>query len=135
MLYLRTWKHSSAGMSARLTSGRPRVRAPLLPFSIESRKLKDFPVKLKVCGFLFRLALIKKGITPSSVAMWQLFKANQKSGYLSHHKYIQGHQYQNVYWFDFFSFSRSYTITDFTCGFTIQYSLTPAVRYLNSFIP
>ena len=32
VLYLRTWKHSSAGMSARLTSGRPRVRAPLLPF-------------------------------------------------------------------------------------------------------
>ena len=25
------WKHSSAGMSARLTSGRSRVRAPLLP--------------------------------------------------------------------------------------------------------
>ena len=32
------WKHSSAGMSARLTSGRPRVRAPLLPFLFKGRK-------------------------------------------------------------------------------------------------
>ena len=39
------------------------------------------------------------------------------------------------YWFDFSSFSKSNTVTVFFIGFTIQYSLTPAVRYLKSLMP
>ena len=32
-------------------------------------------------------------------------------------------------------FSKPYTTTEFFWGLTIQYFLTPQVRYLNSFIP